>query len=333
MTAPADIAPALAVTGLSKRFGASVALQDVDLAIGLGEVHAVLGENGSGNPPSSRSSPASTGPMPAPSPSRASRCRSGTRPARTGWEPASCTRIWAWWTASRCWTTWPSGPASRPGWARYPPGAAVSGREKTWPGWAWLLIPGPAWAASPGRPDRVGHRPRPAGGPGFPGAPPGPRRADRPLPATEVDRLIEVIRSVSAAGVGVLYITHRLDEIFTIAGNVTVLRDGREVATVPTSSLDHRRLVNLLVGEELAVAHHEAETLQPDGRGHPAWTGGPAGSSPALSLREITAVVARRLLRRLQGRPDHRDRPGHHRLRPRDGAGRRLFDHRAGPAR
>src|ERR1700728_100650 len=48
MTAPADTAPALAVTGLSKRFGASVALQDVDLAIGPGEVHAVLGENGSG---------------------------------------------------------------------------------------------------------------------------------------------------------------------------------------------------------------------------------------------------------------------------------------------
>ena len=48
MTAPADIAPALAVTGLSKRFGASIALQDVDLTIGHGEVHAVLGENGSG---------------------------------------------------------------------------------------------------------------------------------------------------------------------------------------------------------------------------------------------------------------------------------------------
>ena len=38
MTAPADTTPALAVTGLSKRFGASVALQDVELAIGHGEV-------------------------------------------------------------------------------------------------------------------------------------------------------------------------------------------------------------------------------------------------------------------------------------------------------
>ena len=109
------------------------------------------------------------------------------------------------------------------------------------------------------------------------------------LPATEVERLMEIIRRVSAAGVGVLYVTHRLDEIFTIAANVTVLRDGRGVATLPTSSLDHRRLVNLLVGEELTVAHHEAQTLQSEQEG-PSQAEGPAGQRPALSLRGITAA-------------------------------------------
>ena len=88
---------------------------------------------------------------------------------------------------------------------------------------------------------------------------------------------MEIIRRASAGGVGVLYVTHRLDEIFTIAGDVTVLRDGREVATVPTS-LDHRRLVNLLVGEELTVAHHEAETLESEGKG-PSGRDGQAGGS------------------------------------------------------
>jgi ribose transport system ATP-binding protein len=110
------------------------------------------------------------------------------------------------------------------------------------------------------------------------------------LPATEVDRLMEIIRRVSAAGVGVLYVTHRLDEIFTIARTVTVLRDGREVATVPTSSLDHRRLVDLLVGEELAVAHQVAEALPADGAGPADGQGAAEVERPALSLRRITAA-------------------------------------------
>ena len=80
-----------------------------------------------------------------------------------------------------------------------------------------------------------------------------------------------------------------------------MLRDGREVATVPTSSLDHRRLVNLLVGEELAVAHHEAETLQPERERLSGLDGQSGGERPALSLRGITGRLTRRLLHRLPG--------------------------------
>ena len=68
------------------------------------------------------------------------------------------------------------------------------------------------------------------------------------LPRTEVEHLFSAIRNVQQHGVGVLYVSHRLDEVFAIAGRVTVLRDGLKVATVDTSSLDEPRLVDLMLG-------------------------------------------------------------------------------------
>ena len=47
------------------------------------------------------------------------------------------------------------------------------------------------------------------------------------LPHTEVDQLLEIVREVQRLGACVLYVSHRLDEIFEIADRVTVLRDGR----------------------------------------------------------------------------------------------------------
>ena len=67
----------------------------------------------------------------------------------------------------------------------------------------------------------------------------------------EVDRLIEVIRDLKTQGVSVIYISHRLDEIFRIADTVTVLRDGRHIATHPISAVDPDRLVALMVGRAL----------------------------------------------------------------------------------
>src|SRR5262249_59491250 len=51
------------------------------------------------------------------------------------------------------------------------------------------------------------------------------------LTAREIERLFEVIRRVTAAGVGVVYISHRMRELTAIGDRVTVLRDGRLVAT------------------------------------------------------------------------------------------------------
>jgi ribose transport system ATP-binding protein len=67
----------------------------------------------------------------------------------------------------------------------------------------------------------------------------------------EVERLFRLIRSLTREGKGIIYITHKLEEIFRIGDRVTVLRDGRTVGTTPVAALDRRALVRQMVGREL----------------------------------------------------------------------------------
>jgi ribose transport system ATP-binding protein len=68
------------------------------------------------------------------------------------------------------------------------------------------------------------------------------------LPGADVKRLFEAIRRLKERGVAILYVSHHLDEVFEIADEVTVLRDGKNIATVPIGELDHERLIELMVG-------------------------------------------------------------------------------------
>ena len=68
----------------------------------------------------------------------------------------------------------------------------------------------------------------------------------------EVDRLFDVIRSLSTHGVGIIYISHRLEEISAIADRVTVLRDGETIATRPMDGVSKPELIRMMVGRELA---------------------------------------------------------------------------------
>jgi ribose transport system ATP-binding protein len=68
------------------------------------------------------------------------------------------------------------------------------------------------------------------------------------LPKPEVDKLFALIRRVAAAGLGVLLVSHRLDEVFTVADRVTVLRDGRVAGTREVAELDHAELITLMTG-------------------------------------------------------------------------------------
>lgn len=68
------------------------------------------------------------------------------------------------------------------------------------------------------------------------------------LPEHEADRLFQVIGAIRDNGGTVLYVTHRLQEVFAIADRVSILRDGRRVATAATAELDHEALVQLIIG-------------------------------------------------------------------------------------
>ncbi|HKG11825.1 MAG TPA: sugar ABC transporter ATP-binding protein [Pyrinomonadaceae bacterium] len=66
----------------------------------------------------------------------------------------------------------------------------------------------------------------------------------------EVSILYDVIRRLKAEGVGVVYISHRFDELYTVCDRVTVLRDGKFVATRPLSGLEKIDLVCLMLGKQ-----------------------------------------------------------------------------------
>ncbi len=63
--------------------------------------------------------------------------------------------------------------------------------------------------------------------------------------------LFEIIRSLKQQGVGIIYISHRMDEVFQITDRVTVLRDGRKVGTVDTAETNKASLISMMVGREL----------------------------------------------------------------------------------
>jgi ABC-type sugar transport system ATPase subunit len=71
------------------------------------------------------------------------------------------------------------------------------------------------------------------------------------LPPHEVKQLFDIIRDMKSSGLSVLYVSHRLDEIFEIADTVTVLRDGVKVATRPVAGLTKQSLVTLMLGVDV----------------------------------------------------------------------------------
>jgi ribose transport system ATP-binding protein len=74
------------------------------------------------------------------------------------------------------------------------------------------------------------------------------------LPPGEVQELFALLAELKGRGVTILYVTHRLPEVFEIADRVTVLREGRRVKTRPVEGLDHDQLVELILGQALQPA-------------------------------------------------------------------------------
>jgi ribose transport system ATP-binding protein len=72
------------------------------------------------------------------------------------------------------------------------------------------------------------------------------------LPVADVRRLFATLRALRARGLGIVFVTHRLDEVFQLADRVTVIRDGRNVATTRVVETNPGELIRLIVGRELA---------------------------------------------------------------------------------
>ena len=98
-----------------------------------------------------------------------------------------------------------------------------------------------------------------------------------PLNRAEVDKLEQLLHALKAQGKLVFYISHRLDEIFRLCDTVTVLKDGRWVATEPIGALTHDSLIALMVGRPLQAL------FPPRGDSTPA--------AAALDVRSLTPLA------------------------------------------
>ena len=95
------------------------------------------------------------------------------------------------------------------------------------------------------------------------------------LSEREVERLFEVITRLRGAGAGIIYISHRLEEIATIADRITVLRDGETVATQDAHDVTRADLIRMMVGRELDAVFPKRQVTLGD---------------TALSVRDLSNV-------------------------------------------
>jgi rhamnose transport system ATP-binding protein len=108
------------------------------------------------------------------------------------------------------------------------------------------------------------------------------------LSGREVERLLAIVDRLRAEGKAVVYISHRLDEVFAVADRITVLRDGEAVGTCDAADVDRAALIRLMVGRDLAAVY-------PRRSGHP----GPIAlevrglSSAESGLRDISLDLRR----------------------------------------
>ncbi|MCS7187705.1 MAG: ATP-binding cassette domain-containing protein [Armatimonadota bacterium] len=98
------------------------------------------------------------------------------------------------------------------------------------------------------------------------------------LSQSEVERLFSILRQLKAQGVGILFVSHRLEEVLEISDRITVLRDGEKVATILTAEATRERLIELMVGkvtDKVARVSGSSEKL-------------PEKSTPLLQLRNVS---------------------------------------------
>ncbi|MCA9905717.1 MAG: sugar ABC transporter ATP-binding protein, partial [Anaerolineae bacterium] len=99
------------------------------------------------------------------------------------------------------------------------------------------------------------------------------------LTSKEVTRLFGVIRKLKLQGCAVLYVSHRMEEIFQIADRVTVMRDGRMVGSALTKETSSEKLIRLMTGRELSQTFPVRET--------------PVSTAVVLAVRDLATDYVR----------------------------------------
>ena len=98
------------------------------------------------------------------------------------------------------------------------------------------------------------------------------------LTENEVAHLFAIINELKSKGVAIIYITHKMEEIFQIADDITVMRDGKVVGTYPVGDLNSDRLISLMVGRDLTHRFPPVESVIGD---------------VCLEVKNLTAAAAR----------------------------------------
>jgi len=107
------------------------------------------------------------------------------------------------------------------------------------------------------------------------------------LEPREVETLFGVIRTLHERGIGIVYVSHRLDELYRICDTVTILRDGEVVHTGQLAELERIRLVSLMLGRDMADVSREGST---------AFSGETAGDETAPPVLRVTGLSDRHKL-------------------------------------
>ena len=71
------------------------------------------------------------------------------------------------------------------------------------------------------------------------------------LTEKEVEHLFRILKRILARGIGIIFITHKMDEVMRIADDVTVMRDGQWIATRKTSEITEKEIISMMVGREM----------------------------------------------------------------------------------
>ena len=115
------------------------------------------------------------------------------------------------------------------------------------------------------------------------------------LGEADAQHLFSVLRELRAQAVGIVYVSHRLEELPLIADRVTVFRDGRNVDTRPMGEVSHAQLIQMMVGRDLESVFPErdvktgAEVLEMRGLG--SWEAGVAGVDLTVRAGEVVGIA------------------------------------------